>query len=263
MIRLAEYEGRFPSIAFERTASGILTMRLHRDGGPLKWTANEGGVHQQIAEALWFVGHDPENVVVIVTGTGDSFLTERVADEYPTFDAANWSRLTQEARDILSGFLELDRPLITIANGPATFRPEIPMLGDVVLAADDAYFQDSHMRRGIVPSDGCHAVWLELLGVNRGRYFLMTSQILTAQELLAAGAVSEVLPREQLLPRAMEIAEGWVALQPATLRWAHTALTQAYKRRMLDEVVFGHALEGLGFYAEAESGKDPMTGKSQ
>ena len=104
--------------------------------------------------------------------------------------------------------------MITIANGPATYRPEIPMLGDVVLAADDAYFQDSHMRRGSRPSDGCHTVWLELLGTNRGRYFLMTSQVLTAQELHAAGVVGEVLPRDQLMPRAMELARGWVAVPP-------------------------------------------------
>jgi enoyl-CoA hydratase/carnithine racemase len=262
MIRFNDYQARFSNVALERTPSGILTMRLHREGGPLKWSAIEGGAHDQIGEALWCAGRDPENKVVIFTGTGDSFLTERVPDEYPPHDAQNWFRLTREGRDILTGFLELDRPLITIANGPATFRPEIPMMGDVVLAADDAYFQDSHMRRGLVPSDGCHTVWLELLGTNRGRYFLMTSQKLTAQELLAAGAVSEVLPRDQLIPRAMEIAGQWVQFSPEMLRWTHVALTQTYKRRVLDEVAFGHAVEGLGVYAEGEIGRDPMQAKT-
>jgi enoyl-CoA hydratase/carnithine racemase len=137
------------------------------------------------------------------------------------------------------------------------------MMGDVVLAADDAYFQDSHMRRGLVPADGCHTVWLELLGANRGRYFLMTSQILTAQQLFEAGAVSEVLPREGLMPRALEIADQWLEWASVTLSWAHVALTQTYKRRVLDELVTGHAVEGLGVYAEMERGQDLMQTKER
>lgn len=259
MIRLADYQDRFSNIAFERTPSGILTMRLHRDGGPMKWTSIEGGAHDQIASALYYVGRDPENHVVIFTGTGDSFMTDRIPEEYAALDAPNWYRLTREGKDILSGFLELDRPLITVANGPATYRSEMPMLGDVVLAADDAYFQDSHMRRGLVPADGCHSVWLEVLGTSRGRYFLMTAQKLTAQELHGLGAVHEVLPREQLMPRAMEIAEEWVSnCSPETLRYAHIALAQTFKKRMLDEVGYGHAVEGLAVYAEAERGKEMM-----
>jgi enoyl-CoA hydratase/carnithine racemase len=262
MTRLTDYEHRYRNIAFERTATGILTMRLHRDGGPLKWSAIEGGAHDQIGAALWDVGHDPENKIVILTGTGESFLMERDPDEYPPHDAENWFRLTREGRDILTGFLEIDRPVITIANGPATFRPEIPMMGDVVLAADDAYFQDSHIRRGLVPSDGCHTVWLELLGTNRGRYFLMTSQKLTAQELNALGAISEVLPRDRLIPRAFEIAEQWATLPSEVVRWAHVALTQTYKRRVLDEVAFGHAVEGLGMYASVAVGSDPLQSRA-
>ena len=48
----------------------------------------------------------------------------------------------------------------------------------------------------MVPADGCHAVWLELLGTNRGRHFLMTAQTLTAQQLHDWGVVGEVQGRE-------------------------------------------------------------------
>jgi len=122
----------------------------------------------------------------------------------------------------------------------------------VVLAADDAYFQDSHIRKGVVPADGCHAVWLELLGTNRGRRFLMTAQTLTAQELHDHGVVSEVLPRDQLMPRAMEIAEQWLQWSPTVLSHSHTALARRFKRRLEDEIPFGFALEGLGLYAAKE-----------
>jgi enoyl-CoA hydratase/carnithine racemase len=252
MTRLADYHDRYSFIAFDRTPSGILTMRLHRAGGPLKWTSKEGGAHDQIGSALWNVGRDPENRVVILTGTADSFLVDVVPEEYAPFDAENWTRITREGNDIISGLLEIDRPLITVVNGPVTLRPEIAVLGDVVLASTDAYFQDSHIVNGIVPGDGCQSVWLELLGPNRGRVFLMTGQILTALELQALGVIAEVLPREQLLPRAKAIAAKWLTWSPEVLTYSHIALTHTLRKRVLDEVGYGHAIEGLGKYGNNE-----------
>ena len=57
-------------------------------------------------------------------------------------------------------------------------------------------------------------VWQELLGPNRGKYFLMTGQKLSAQEALDLGVVNEVVPRDQLMTRAREHAEKLLALCP-------------------------------------------------
>lgn len=253
MTRFHEYRDKFPHIVLDRTPSGILTMRIHRNGGPAKWAALEGSLHEQLGVALWHVARDPENLVVIFTGTGDTFIVDNVPEEYPKGrDGWDFVRSMKEGVDLILGFLDLDRPLITIANGPATYHCELPVLGDVVLAADDAYFQDSHIRKGVVPADGCHAVWLELLGTNRGRRFLMTAQTLTAQELLEFGVVGEVLPRERLMPRAMEIANTWLQWTPTVLAYSHSALARSFKRRLVDEIPFGFALEGLGMYAADE-----------
>jgi hypothetical protein len=70
--------------------------------------------------------------------------------------------------------------------------------------------------------------------------------------------VGEVLPREQLMPRAMETARGWVQFPREVTGYAHIALVHSFKRRALEEVGYGHATEGLGFYADAEAGLDRM-----
>ena len=84
---------------------------------------------------------------------------------------------------------------------------EIPVLSDIVLASENATFQDApHFPRGVVLGDGVHVVWPLLLGQNRGRYFLLTGQTLSAQEAHELGVVAEVLPREK--PSAQGLAAG-------------------------------------------------------
>ena len=70
-------------------------------------------------------------------------------------------------------------PIISAINGPAWRHSEIPLLSDIVLAADTAAFQDSaHFMSNMVPGDGMHVVYPMLLGFNRARYFLLTGQTL-------------------------------------------------------------------------------------
>ena len=136
--------------------------------------------------------------------------------------------------------------MISAINGPAVRHAEIPLLCDIVLAAEEATFQDSaHFSGGLVPGDGVHVVFPLLMGTNRARYFLLTGQILTAAEARDVGLVNEVLPRQKLLPRAWEVARQLLQRPPLIRRYARVLMTQDLKRRMHDLLGYGLALEGL------------------
>jgi len=85
-----------------------------------------------------------------------------------------------------------------------------------------------------------------LLGPNRGRYFLLTGQILSAREALELGVVNEVLPRERLMARAMEHAVQLLKMPEVARRYTRVVLTERMRRLIQEGTGYGLVLEGAG-----------------
>ena len=75
MTRLNDYAAKYQTIRMERR-DGILQMTFHTGGGPLQWGLLP---HGEFPQAFRDVGSDPENKVVILTGTGDTYSGPRAA----------------------------------------------------------------------------------------------------------------------------------------------------------------------------------------
>ncbi|MDH6152805.1 MULTISPECIES: enoyl-CoA hydratase/isomerase family protein [Paraburkholderia] len=255
MSRLEDYSGRFTNIDFERR-DGILQVRLHTDGGPLKWGALDRSIHSQLGEAFYQIARDLDNRVVILTGTGDSFCDAMNYAEMPTEPLAQgWPRLQREGQDLLMQLLDIPVPVIGAINGPALIHAELLVLSDIVLASSRAEISDqAHFVHGVVPADGVQIVWPMLIGHNRARYFLLSGERVTAQRAWELGVVGEVVAHDTLLERAWQMAHELAAKPIETLRYTRAVFTQPFKRRMLDELGYGLALEGLAGIA-AQSGK--------
>ena len=245
MSDLSDYAKKYETIRMERR-DGILLVTLHTGGGPLQWGLTP---HRELPLACHDISDDHETRVVILTGTGDTFSGPRVTNTgnplFPTRPSMEVvDRLLTEGKQGLMNFLNIEVPVISAVNGPAWRHSEIPLLADIVLAADTAEFQDSaHFTGGLVPGDGMHIVYPLLMGVNRARYFLLTGQTISAHKALELGLVAEVLPRDKLMARAWQLAED-VARKPKSLvRATRMVLTEHLRRHMQDYL-------GLGLYAE-------------
>ena len=244
MASFDQYSDKYQSIKMERR-NGILQMTFHTDNGPLHW----GGVpHTEFSQVFVDVGSDPENRIIIMTGTGDIFTgPPGTAAGTPKRSPREWDQTYWEGKRILTSLLDIEVPMISAINGPALRHSEIPLLCDIVLASDTAAFQDSgHFMSGLVPGDGMHIVYPLLLGVNRGRYFLLTGQRIEAQEAQELGLVNEVMPQSELLPRAWELAEQMAKNSDIVLRYTRVAMNLVIKRQIHDLLGYGLALEGLG-----------------
>jgi enoyl-CoA hydratase/carnithine racemase len=244
-VPLDEYADRFSHVAFKRE-EGILEVRLHTDDGPLIWGDS---AHSQLGAAFEAIGQDRENRIVIITGTGDRFITKIDQSWSGGMDPSKWDRIYYNGKRLLANLLNIEVPVIAAINGPARVHAEIAVLSDITLAADTAVIQDApHFRIGTVPGDGVQLVWQALLGPNRGRYFLLTGERLQPEEALRLGVVNEVLPADRVLDRAWELARDLAQQPDTTLRYTRVALTQNLKRLVLDGVGYGLALEGLASY---------------
>ena len=147
---------------------------------------------------------------------------------------------------MLQNLLNIDAPMISAVNGPATRHSELPLLCDIVLASETACFHDSgHFENGQVPGDGVNIVYPLLLGLNRARYFMLMGQSLSAQEALRLGLVNEVLPPDELLARAWEIAEKLVKHPPLQLKYTRMVLTEELRRRLQEHVGYSLILEAM------------------
>ncbi|MBW8784034.1 MAG: enoyl-CoA hydratase/isomerase family protein [Novosphingobium sp.] len=247
-VQLADYQDRFHTIRLSRGDSGVLTLTLHTRGGPALWGTSLRSLHAELGQAFAAIAADRANKVVILTGTGDSFIADRDPDErqHEPSLAAMWPRIFEEGTALLENLLAVPVPVIAAVNGPALIHAEIAVLADIVLAASHAEFADlAHIRGGAVPGDGVHSVWPMLLGPNRGRYFLLTGERIGAEEARRLGVVAEVLAPDALLPRAEELAAQLARLPEPVLRHTRAVLTRHIRRRVSDELQWGLGMEAM------------------
>ena len=243
MADFTAYQHAFPHAALERSPHGVLEVVLHSDGGTLVF---DGHIHEEFVELFHRIGEDAANRVVILTGAGEAFIDSIDPAGFDFFSPRGYDKIYRQGKKVLANLLDIPVPVIAALNGPATVHSEYVLLADIVVATPDTVFQDKpHFAFGIVPGDGIHSLWPEVIGSIRGRTFVLTQQAIGAEEARALGVVGEIVPRERLLPRAREIAARIAALPPLTASYTRIALTQKL-RRLVDETVgYGLALEGI------------------
>jgi enoyl-CoA hydratase/carnithine racemase len=245
-VETGSYFDKYESIKMRRER-GILELTFHSDGDSLSWAHGSSSPQEQFASAFTEIAMDPENQIVIMTGSGSSFSGP--AGSSKTFAQSaprDWDRIQRVARRIISSLLEIDALVISCVNGPALRHAEVPLLADIVLAAPEAVFQDSaHYPNRMTSGDGMQVVMPLLMGHNRARYFILTGEAIDANRAKELGLVNEIVPRDQLLSRAWQLADQLVEQNPMVIRYTRRLFTHPLKALMHQSLDLGLALEGL------------------
>jgi enoyl-CoA hydratase/carnithine racemase len=253
--KLEEYSERFRDFfKFTRREDGVLLVEAHTNGGPIQLSVEN---HRALGQMLKTVGADPENEILILTGSGDEFMMrsdpsgfalEEADMEYWAYEYAY-----KDGRINVSALVnDLEIPTIGLLNGPG-FHSEIVLMCDISIAAEGATIFDLHYDIGSVPADGIHNCFQELLGVKRAAYALLTGEAISAEQALDWGMVNEVVPRSELIARAYAIADH-IMTQPRTVRRLTTQIVRRpWKQRIVSDLDGGFGIQMFGHIAKKKA----------
>jgi enoyl-CoA hydratase len=199
----------FQFIRTELDGDGILTVTLDR---PERRNSISPEMHEEFAPLFGRIATDRAVKVVVLTGAGTKAfcvgadfggMEENLEAGYPDGNPG----LMIGSAQIVQAQLHIPQPVIAAVNGDALgLGATMALFCDMVFMADDARIGDPHVKAGIVAGDGGAILWPLLLGLHRGKEYLMTGDMMTGAEAYQFGLVNHLVPRAEVLPQALALA---------------------------------------------------------
>jgi len=219
------------------TNERVRTLTLNR---PHSRNALSAALRDRFFGALTDAETDDDVDVVILTGTDPVFCAGLDLKELGGQSALP---------DISPRWPPMTKPVIGAINGAAvTGGLELVLYCDIVIASEQARFADTHARVGLLPTWGLSVRLPQKVGVGLARRMSLTGDYLSAADALRAGLVTEVVPHDQLLTSAHQVATTIVGNNQSAVR----ALLASYHR--IDE-----SQTGEGLWLEAMAAKQYRT----
>ena len=232
----------------------MILVEAHTNRGPIQLSVEN---HRSVGQMLKTVGADPENEIMIFTGSGDEFMMDADPEGFKleAEDLPYWAYeyAYKDGRINVSSMVnDLEIPTIGVINGPG-FHTEMLLMCDITICSEDAIIYDLHYDIGSAPGDGIHSCFQELLGVKRAAYALLTGQTIDAKTALEYGMVNEIHPRERLIERAYKLADH-IMSQPRTTRRLTTQIVRRpWKQRIVSDLDGGFGSQMFGHVAKKKA----------
>lgn len=225
----------------------VATVTLNR---PDRMNAYTWLMGRELQHAFVTLDSDDDIRAIVVTGSGKAFCAgaDLEAGEN-TFSTVSFEqrRKIEEQLDVpdLRPW-ELGTPIIAAINGAAVgVGITLPMQWDIRIAAEDAKLGFVFTRRGVIPEANSQWIVPRLVGLTRALELLLSGRIFSGREAAEIGLVSKAVPKEAVLPAALELAAD-IAQNTAPVS---VAITKKLVYRFLGETDrrAAQALEGAIF----------------
>ena len=211
-------------VIYEMDGEGIVTLMLNRPESRNPLT--DADMLEGILAALARLEADAGARVAILTGAGSAFSSGGkmqamregggLKDALPARSRGNYKRGIQR---LPLAFAALEVPVIAAVNGPAIGAGcDLTCMCDLRIAGESAKFAESFVKIGLVSGDG--GAWLlpRVVGWSKAAEMALTGDMIDAQEALACGLVSQVVPDAELLDAARALARRIAANPPFAVR---------------------------------------------
>lgn len=214
----------YQHLLFEHRANGVLLITINR---PEVMNATNGRLHWELTQIWDTVAVDDNTKVVVVTGAGKAFSAggDLTWIEGVVGRADAVQRIQKEAADIVYRMLALDKPIISAINGVAVGAGlAVAIMADISIMAETAKITDGHVKLGVGAGDHAAIIWPLLCGMAKAKYYLMTADFIDGKEAERIGLVTFALPQDQVLPKALDVADRLAMGSQAAIRGTKSTL---------------------------------------
>ena len=243
----------YQTIRYEKDGStGIVTIDR-----PEALNALNGTVIEELSAVIGEVEKDGELRCLIITGEGRSFVAGAdIAVQCPMDLTAgrNWGR---NGSALMRRIEKLEIPTIAAVNGFALGGGcELAMACDIILASEKAKFGQPEVGLGITPGFGGTQRLPRIVGTANAMELILTAQTINAARALEIGLVSHVYAPEELMDKAMELANAIAANAQVAVRQSKAAIRRGLQTDMTTGAA--HESEAFGLCFATEDQKEGM-----
>ena len=218
---------------------GVVTMDR-----PEALNALDKQVLEDLNTVLDQVESDPDILVAIVTGAGRSFVAGADIGQMSGFTAVEGKAFGAYGNGVFLKLENLTKPTIAAVNGFALGGGcELAMSCDIRLASEKAKFGQPEVGLGITPGFGGTQRLPRIVGISKAMELILTAKVINAAEAERIGLVSAVYPPEELMDKAMELANAICANAPIAVAESKRCIRMG----MQTDIATGSAFEAEAF----------------
>ncbi|MGB5986290.1 MAG: enoyl-CoA hydratase-related protein [Desulfobacterales bacterium] len=233
----------YENIIFEKEEN-VAVITFNR---PEAMNALNNQTRAEFAAAIAEVAADDGIKVLILTGNGKAFVAGSDIKEFnktTPYAAHNIARLGEMVE-------KLEKPVIAAVNGFCLGGGcEIAMGCDIIIASEKAKFGQTEINIGIIPGGGGTQRLQRLIGACRAKELIFTGDIIRAEEADRIGLVNRVVPMDELMPAAKELAKKIAGKSSAALKLAKTAINRGMQTHLESGLKYEYELYSLSLSLE-------------
>ncbi len=191
----------------ELDAEGIAHVIFQAENGV---PVTDAAGHAALASIWRTLAVHPQVKVILVRSDGKAFCAggelAMVEDMLNSEQARN--RVLHEARELVQGMIDCDKPIVSAINGAAVGAGlAVALLADISVAARNAKLIDGHTKLGVAAGDHAAIIWPLLCGMAKAKYYLLLCETVSGEEAERIGLVSRTVDPENLQAEALQIAQ--------------------------------------------------------
>lgn len=247
-------------------------LLVEREGGVVTLTLNRpqngNALNQEMGEALLdqAIRCDNDETIrcVVVTGSGRIFCSGGDIDDFRKAGGTMADMVSRGASTLhlaMSKFARMNKPLVTLVNGPAGGAGlSMALCGDIVIAAASAHFSVGYGAIGMTPDGGLTWLLPKLVGLRRAQDMILANRRVDAREAVAIGLVTRLVEDDALAEEGRKISAELADAATGAIGAARSLILQGFgncieaqmeieARAITRASIGGEAREGFAAFA--------------